>query len=123
MLRHAKSLDGADTVMVINMPRDDLGTISLKEANAARATAPVASLSATARTGAQSSPSRSIPIGAQEERRHGERRQGRHRRGQGRHAAVLFDTRSHYERRTHERRHQSADQGLQYPPLGIDVHI
>lgn len=108
--------------MVIKLPRDDLGVLRLKKADAAKTVAPVASLTATARVGSQPSPAPSIPVAAPEERRHGERRQGHQRRGQGRPAAVLLDTRSHYERRTHERRRQTTDQGQQYLPQGIDVH-
>ena len=112
-------------MMVINLPRDDLGVLRLKEANAAKSTAPVASLAATAGIDSQAStPTPSMPVAAPEERRRGERRQGRQRRGQGRQTAVLLDTRSHYERRTHERRHNVTAQGTQhYQPLGIDVHI
>ena len=108
--------------MVIKLPRDDLGVLRLKKADAAKAVAPVASLTATTRADSQPSPAPSIPVAAPEERRHDERRQGHQRRGQGRRAAVLLDTRSHYERRTHERRRQTTDQGQQYLPQGIDVH-
>lgn len=114
-------------MMVINLPRDDLGILRLKEANAAKADAPVASLAATAsiaRVGSQPAvPMPSSPVAAPVERRRGERRQVRQRRGQDRLAAVLLDTRSHYERRTQERRHEVAAQGQHYNPLGIDVHI
>jgi len=109
--------------MVINLPRDDLGVLRLKEANAAKATAAVSSLIATPGVGSQSSHMPSAPAASPEERRHGERRQTHQRRGQGRQAAVLLDTRSHYERRTHERRHRSTDQEQQYLPQGIDIHI
>jgi len=109
--------------MVIKLPRDDVGVSGLKKADAAKVTAPVAALTATARVGSRPSPAPSVPVAAPEERRRGERRQGRQRRGQGRSAAVLLDTRSHYERRTHERRCQATAQGQQYRPLGIDVHI
>lgn len=111
--------------MVINLPRDDLGVLRLKEANAAKATAAVSSLSATPSIGSQAShiPSAPAPSPEDEERRRGERRRTRQRRGQGRQAAVLLDTRSHYERRTHERRHRSTDPEQQYQPQGIDIHI
>jgi hypothetical protein len=109
--------------MVINLPRDDLGVLRLKEANAAKATTAVSSLTATPRVGSQPYHIPSTPVAAPEERRRGERRRARQRRGQGRHAAVLLDTRSRYERRTHERRHESAGQGQQYSPQGIDVRI
>jgi hypothetical protein len=109
--------------MVINLPRDDLGVLRPKDANARRAVAPVSSLAATARIGAQATPSSSTPASAPEERRRGERRQDRQRRGHLRQAAVLLDTRSHYERRTHERRHAASDQGQRHLPRGIDIHI
>lgn len=109
--------------MVINLPRDDLGLLRLKDADAARAAAPVASLTAATRLGSQSPPTPSIPVAVPEERRRGDRRQGRQRRGQNRQTAVLLDTRSRYERRTRERRHKVTDQGQQYLPLGVDVHI
>jgi hypothetical protein len=106
--------------MVIKLPRDDLGVLRLKKADA---TAPVAAPTATARVGSQPSPAPSTPVAAPEERRRGERRQGRQRRGQGRSAVVLLDTRSHYERRTHERRRHATAQGQPYRPQGIDIHI
>jgi len=109
--------------MVINLPRDDVGVLRLKVANAAKAAAEVSALSATPSVGSQPSHIPSDPAATPEERRRGERRQARQRRGQGRQAAVLLDTRSHYERRTHERRHRSADREQQYLPQGIDIHI
>ena len=109
--------------MVINLPRDDLGVLRLKEANAAKTTAEVSSLTATPSVGSQASYIPSAPAASPEERRRGERRKTRQRRGQDRQATVLLDTRSHYERRTHERRHGSDDQEQQYLPQGIDIHI
>lgn len=109
--------------MVIKLPRDDLGVLRLKEANAAKATAAVSSLSATPSVGSQASHIPSAPAASPEERRRGERRRAHQRRGQGRQAAVLLDTRGHYERRTHERRHRSSDQEQRYLPQGIDIHI
>lgn len=111
--------------MVLKLTRDDLGVLRLKEANAAKTTAPLSSLTATAGIGPQSSPHPSAPTTAPEERRHGDRRQGHERRGQNRQAIVLLDTRSHYERRTHERRHNAtaADREQQHLPHGIDIHI
>jgi hypothetical protein len=35
----------------------------------------------------------------------------------------LLDTRSHYERRTQEQRHQATDLGKRHPPLGVDIYI
>ena len=109
--------------MVIKLPRDDVGVLRLKEANTAKASAAVSSLSATSSVGTQPSHLPSAPAASPIERRRGERRRTQQRRGQGRQAAVLLDTRSHYERRTHERRHRSTDQEQQYLPQGIDIHI
>jgi hypothetical protein len=109
--------------MVIRLARDDVGLLRLKEANAAKATAAVSSLSATPSVGSQASHLPSTPAASPIERRRGERRRTQQRRGQGRQAAMLLDTRSHYERRTHERRHTSTDQEQQYRPQGIDIHI
>ncbi|MEJ2552808.1 MAG: hypothetical protein P8164_02825 [Gammaproteobacteria bacterium] len=104
-------------MMVLKLPRDDLGLLRLEQANLSKATASVSSLTTTT-TGIvpQSSPIRSAPTSIPEERR-------RDCRGQNRQSVVLPDTRSHYERRTHERRHDSADQETQHLPLGIAIHI
>ena len=114
-------------MMVINLPRDDLGILRLKVANAAKAEAPVTSIAATtsiARLGSQTAvPTPHNPVAERVERRRGERRQSCQRRGQARHAVVLLDTRSHYERRTRERRLQATDLRQHYRPLGVDVHI
>ena len=107
---------------VINLTRDDLGVQRLREANTARAAAPLSSLTATSMVGPHLSPAHSIPRTAPEERRRGERRRQRPRRNQAR-PAILLDTRAHHERRIHERRHHAADHGRQYQPLGIDIHI
>jgi len=107
-------------VIVANIPRDDLGTQRLEDANAARgATAPVAPLDASAPLRPQGSPT-PIPVAPPVERRRGERRRERERRGQ--HQATLLDTRSHHERRTHERRQLNEPQDEQRP-LGINVYI
>jgi hypothetical protein len=102
--------------MVLKLPRDDLGLLRLKQANLSKATASVSSLTTTTGIGPQSSPIPSAPTSVPEERR-------RDCRGQNRQSVVLLDTRSHYERRTHERRHDSADQETQHLPLGIAIHI
>lgn len=107
---------------MINLPRDDLGVQRLKEANAARsATAPVSPVTTGSIVGSQPSPTPAIPVAPPEERRRVERRHGQGRRGQSQ--PTLLDTRSHYERRTHERRQQATPQGEHYHPLGINVYI
>jgi hypothetical protein len=109
--------------MVINLPRDDVGVLRLKEANAAKAAASVSSLAAAGGIGAQAySPPPARPAGTPRERRRGDRRQGQERRDQDRRAAVLLDTRSHHERRTQERR-QHTDTGQRSSPRGVDVRI
>ena len=110
---------GETAVMVINLPRDDLGVRTA----APRVVAPVSSLAATARTGPQTTPTSSTPLSIPVERRRGERRQDHQRRDINRQAAILLDTRSRYERRTHERRQVARDQGQQNLPLGVDIHI
>lgn len=111
-----------DAVTVLNLPRDKLGVQSPQGANAIRATAPVMPLTASARADSQSSPAPSIAAAFAEERRRSERRQGWRRR-QPLRQAVLLDTRSHYERRTQEQRHQATDLGKRHPPLGVDIYI
>jgi hypothetical protein len=110
-------------MMVLNLPRDDLGVLRLQQSNAAKAYAPIASVAATTAAGYQPSPTLATPVVAPDERRHGERRQAHERRGQGRQAAVLLDTRSHHERRTHDRRRRTTAQGRSFVPQGIDLRI
>ena len=107
---------------VINLPRDDQGTERLREANAARrATTPISPISPSSRANSHSLPASSIPVVMVEERRRGERRHRQERRG--RNQLTLLDTRSHHERRTHERRLQPADEKRAECPLGINVYI
>ena len=110
-------------MMVLNLPRDDLGVLRLQQSNAAKAYAPVASVTATTAAGSQPAPAHATPVAIPEERRHGERRRVHDRRGQGRQAAVFLDTRSHHERRTHDRRRHPTAQGSSFEPQGIDLHI
>ena len=107
---------------VINLPRDDQGTQSLREANAdRRAATPISPVSPSSRVSSHSLPCPSIPVVSGEERRRGERRYRQERRG--RNQSTLLDTRSHHERRTHERRQQPADEKKAQRPLGINVYI
>lgn len=104
-------------MMVSNIPRDDLGTQRLEEANAARtATTPVAPPAASA-TVRPHAPPPGIPTAYSEDRRRGERRRNEARRG--RDQSILLDTRSHHERRTRERRRHSAP----HQALGINAYI
>lgn len=106
---------------VVNLQRDDLGVQRLQGASAARnVTAPASPPPAGLMAGYRPASSFS-PAAPPEERRRGERRRGQERRAQ--HRAVLLDTRSHYERRTQERRQHSAPQGAWRTPLGINVYI
>lgn len=111
-----------DAVTVLNLPRDKIGVQRPQGATAIRSTAPVTPLTASPRVASQPSPAPCIAAAFAEERRRGERRQGWRRRQRLR-RAVLLDTRSHYERRTQERRHQATDLGTRYPPLGVDIYI
>lgn len=110
-------------MIVINLPRDDLGKQRLEEANAARnAAQPVASLAAAPALIPHAPPHRSSaarqatpPV----ERRHGDRRRGMERRNQVQ--TVLLDTRSPYPRRTHDRR-RSLDTGHARRAMALDVY-
>jgi hypothetical protein len=110
-------------VIVINLPRDDLGKQRLEEVNAARnAAQPVASLAAAPALAPHAPPHRSPTVRQATppvERRHGDRRRGAERRSQAQ--AVLLDTRSPYPRRTHDRR-CSADTGHAQRVMGLDVY-
>lgn len=108
---------------VLKLPRDDLGVLRLKQAKLTKTTAPASSLTATTGIGPQSSPISSASTSVPEAHRRGDRCQGRDHHSQNRQAAVLLDTRNHYEKRTHERRHDSTGQEIQHLPLSIDIHI